>query len=386
MGTKPRISASSRATASSRFPELLTSFILSLIDILTSSTSGITEYYSDPHTMSSITSIPTSPPPGKDPPTPSSTTRTKPPSSPSDPSPSSALSPHQPCTTSLTSPTQPTSSQTQNPTSANASMNRTASGSSQQARAPPTPNLGTNANPNASTTTIPKRNFAPFFTLIADAGTESTYHPSRTHYIFSDDDSSDVLQNACLRVLSTPSISSAGASQRLSSSSSSNSNSNSTSNGNANAKSSPRGKEPERRREERVIIVDVNEAGDGVEKVTGLNSTWQVLSAEIGKAPTWDGADESAVRGGEGEEGRGLMLKIEGVGGRELFADTGSGSGDLGREVGEEEMMVLIEGFDRKMAVLRKITEKGGLEVEDLGAGEGEGKRGEEQEECAVEE
>ena len=150
-----------------------------------------------------------------------------------------------------------------------------------------------------------------------------------------------------------------------------------------------RQKEGTTEREERVIIVDVNEAGDGVTGVSSLSPSWQVLSAEIGKAPTWD-KDGAESEGGRGELAGGLMLKIEGVGldcGEPVSSGAGLGLGvasggskgkgkekerdrDAGGDVatgsasgmGEEEMQTLMEGFDRKMGMLRRIVQRGSRE------------------------
>jgi len=149
-------------------------------------------------------------------------------------------------------------------------------------------------------------------------------------------------------------------------------------------------KEGNTEREERVIIVDVNEAGDGVTGISSLSPSWQVLSAEIGKAPTWD-KDGAESEGGRGELAGGLMLRIEGVGldcgepasnsgGGVGLGVAGGGSKGKGKEkererdgggdgttgsasgMGEEEMQILMEGFDRKMGMLRRIVQRGSRE------------------------
>lgn len=105
-----------------------------------------------------------------------------------------------------------------------------------------------------------------------------------------------------------------------------------------------------------MLIVDVNEAGDGVVSASSLSANWQVLSASLSNAPTWDGADPSSGDVDEdGNTDRGLMLRIEGVG---IEAGEEEGLG-LGEGMGEEEMQRLLEGFDRKMGVLRKIVAAG---------------------------
>lgn len=156
-----------------------------------------------------------------------------------------------------------------------------------------------------------------------------------------------------------------------------------------------KGRQKDKGREERVVIVDINESGDGVTGVSSLSPSWQVLSAEIGKAPTWD-KDGAESEGGRGELAGGLMLRIEGVGldcgepassgggagavglglagggskgkgkEKEKERDGGGGGGDAQSgstsAVGEEEMQILMEGFDRKMGILRRIVQRGSRE------------------------
>jgi hypothetical protein len=118
-------------------------------------------------------------------------------------------------------------------------------------------------------------------------------------------------------------------------------------------------------REERVIIVDINETGDGVVGVNSLSKDWQVLVASIENALTWDGGAENNA--GDEEGGRGLMLRIEGVGvdvldgevglggGKRKEGERGLGESGVGSGIGEEEMHALLDGFDKKMSVLRRI-------------------------------
>lgn len=77
-----------------------------------------------------------------------------------------------------------------------------------------------------------------------------------------------------------------------------------------------------------------------------MTSDWQVLSAEITSAPTLEGAN--------GEEGKSMMLRIEGT----------EGAKRLGREEGEAlSLEGLVEEFGRRMEELRRV----------VGAGEKEG-------------
>ncbi len=109
------------------------------------------------------------------------------------------------------------------------------------------------------------------------------------------------------------------------------------------------------------MIVDINEDGTGVKSVVSLSSEWQALGASISSAPTFD---DTYPETNTSERERGLMLRIEGVGveslvvGDEELSGIGrldKGKGEGSGVVGEEEMQGLMEGFDRKMEVLRRV-------------------------------
>ena len=238
-------------------------------------------------------------------------------------------------------------------------------------------------------------NFQPFFTLIADldlslAESEaSTHHPTKVCYLFSDDEEAgEWVGGACLRSLGLKQ--SQSWSEEIEGSR--------TSAGERGGKAGKDGKDGGKRdremekqkgeREERVIIVDINTTGDKVVKARSLTPNWQVLNSEICGAPIWDGLDEKDNSSG-GEErqkggGRGLMLRLEGVG-RDGFGlgsvngvafndqrgSTGAGIAGSG-VTAEEDMQALLEGFDRKMGVLRKIV---GTGMVGDGDREGEGGR-----------
>jgi hypothetical protein len=121
------------------------------------------------------------------------------------------------------------------------------------------------------------------------------------------------------------------------------------------------------KREERAVIVDINETGDGVVRASSLRASWQIINTEISNAPTISN-NNTGGDGGVEEGERALMLKIEGIGLgdsslEEEFRDIGEkrkgkGAGE-NSVMGEEEMLALLEGFDRKMSVLRKIAASG---------------------------
>ncbi|KAL5327637.1 hypothetical protein ACEPPN_005338 [Leptodophora sp. 'Broadleaf-Isolate-01'] len=399
--------------------------------------------------MSTQPSIPTSPPPGKDPPPPSSPTAlhslTNLESKGRDPntSPSSTAkpetenesenstrnpSPELARKTSLTLQTNadtramppppiPSSKPhprpvitTRHPSSSN-SNNPTFSTSLAQSTSQ---NTALQDHPEAETGTEVERErppFTPFFTLVNDlsGGEQSTHHPSQVHYIFADDDVSEVLTGALLRAMDREGEGVGDADGEVgegegegeedegegetSSGSSATFRRDGTRIRSERSRAKLRDKQKDKERgatgrEERVVIVDVNETGDAVTGVSSLSPSWQVLSAEIGKAPTWD-KDGAESEGGRGELAGGLMLRIEGVGldfgeptsaGAGLGIGVGAGAGTSGKGkgkeregdagsanvsgsgMGEEEMQALMEGFDRKMGMLRRIVQRGSRE------------------------
>lgn len=110
-----------------------------------------------------------------------------------------------------------------------------------------------------------------------------------------------------------------------------------------------------------MIVVDVNASGDSIIRSSSLSSSWQVLNAAVSNAPTWDGAEQAP------EEERGLMLRIEGVGSAGPPEEEGLGIIGKSALLGEEEMQALMEGFDRKMAILRKVVSAGEVLVLEKG-------------------
>ncbi|KAI9645220.1 hypothetical protein NHQ30_005954 [Ciborinia camelliae] len=255
----------------------------------------------------------------------------------------------------------------------------------------------------------PPTSFAPFFTLITDSTvlindkdgnsqTPTTHHPNRIHYIFSDDEDGEVLKNACLRCIPdvpNPSNSSHSFTNKSSGELRA---SHSSSRPPLLRKCSSKdgnGKGKQKEREERVILIDMNGTGDRVVKAQSLSGKWQVMGCEIGKAPIWESAGEEGKE--NKEKGGALMLRIDGVGipsveedlslslsgsgsgGREKSKGKGIDGGGGGEDIEEEsdmdmDMDKLLEGFDRKMSVLRKVI--GGVgwdQGQGLGQGHGQG-------------
>lgn len=142
--------------------------------------------------------------------------------------------------------------------------------------------------------------FEPLFTLISSPH-YLPHHP-KVHYIFSTDDpDGDLVTAAALQTLSViPTL-------------------------------------PAGTREERYIIVDLDSTGTRVVGAHSMAHDWQIISAEIGPAPSWEG------------EGGGKMLKIEGV-------DEAQEEGE-GGFVGLEG---LLDVYGKRLEELKRVVEVGG--------------------------
>lgn len=224
--------------------------------------------------------------------------------------------------------------------------------------------------------------FAPFFTLIKTG--ETTAHPRQVHYLFSDDDTSEVLTSTILRSLfeedssNTSLINSVDSKGKLvpvigskpSRAITPTKISRDSRTKNINEEFADKGNDS--KLEKRVIIVDLNSNGDGVASVNSLSSKWQVLNAQIEKAPTWNGADDPKTEETSNTVGN-MMLKIEGISSTDLsshfaFSTETDGTslgvgvlkgvgnlGEIKRVPGEEEMRNILESFDLKMDILRRV-------------------------------
>lgn len=102
---------------------------------------------------------------------------------------------------------------------------------------------------------------------------------------------------------------------------------------------------------ERFLILDLDASGTRVVAAKSMAKDWQVVSVEVGPAPTWEGGDgEEGEEGEEGKEGgKGLMLRVEGV-----------GVWDDGEMEGEKGLDELAEIYERRIGELRRVVEGGG--------------------------
>lgn len=196
----------------------------------------------------------------------------------------------------------------------------------------------------------PKLDPAGFFTLVSNASTNTTHHPT-VRYIFADDDP-DVLTSA---------LAAQHAANQASSSSSSA----------AAAAGAPTNN--------RAILLDV---------VPGEDGRWTVASAASLSADF--AVTQASIERQEGEkEGGGMVLKIDGVEGE---GSGGAGGADKAESLpssnsavaksGGEEYGPLLEDFERKMSVLRKVVKAGEGRAEKARETKGAGEewKGDEQE------
>ena len=94
------------------------------------------------------------------------------------------------------------------------------------------------------------------------------------------------------------------------------------------------------------MLLDIDATGTKVLLAQSMSPNWAVTSTELSPAPTWDRDGEGKQE--EAEEGRGLMLRIEG-----MEVPTGKG------EAEEKRMEDLVEEYERRMADLRRVVDAG---------------------------
>lgn len=83
-----------------------------------------------------------------------------------------------------------------------------------------------------------------------------------------------------------------------------------------------------------------------------MSPEWAITSAQLQKAPSWEGDAEAE------EEGKGrMMLRIEGLENAKAEEAEGRGKTRAREEVG---IAGLVERFEREMGQLRRVVEMGG--------------------------
>ncbi|KAK2010392.1 hypothetical protein LZ32DRAFT_630272 [Colletotrichum eremochloae] len=220
---------------------------------------------------------------------------------------------------------------------------KAARGSSPGADAPsataadPAPDADTTATAEPETEPVaPKLDPAGFFTLVSNATTNSTHHPT-VKYIFLDDDPDALTaalaaHHAANQAVPTPSAS-------------------------TSKPAAPGGKNPPQSAANRAVLLDVVPGADGQWKVASAAS----LSADFA-------VTDASIARQEGAREGGLVLKIEGVesegagaGGdkdKDRAESLPSSSSAVARS-GGEEYGPLLEDFERKMGVLRRVVKAG---------------------------
>jgi hypothetical protein len=183
--------------------------------------------------------------------------------------------------------------------------------------------------------------FQPIYALVNNASTRTTHHP-HVHYIFSDDDP-DVLTQALAQQHD------------------------------ANLGESASGPAPEHR----AILLDLTSETDGeynVSWASSLSPSWAVLDAQISRIspPSSDGGGGGDNNGSPSKKPDRLMLRVEGIEGGSLASErelrlsgeksghgsgSGSGSGSVQKGAEIEDYNVLVDEFDKRMTMLRKVVD-----------------------------
>ncbi|KAI1077628.1 hypothetical protein F5B20DRAFT_550826 [Whalleya microplaca] len=246
----------------------------------------------------------------------------------------------------------------------------------------PNANLNPNSNPSISINNLPPPTFAPLFALVSNTTTRTTHHP-HVRYIFSDDDPDILTRELADLVDADPSLSpNPGTSASASSLHPPHSHSHHPRPGQGY------------RHNHRAMLLDLAPAGSGagydVAWASSLSPSWAVLGAQLspisppsssdGQSHHHDGNPyEREGNGNGGNRPDRLMLRIEGVESSE-GGGSGGGSSDFLRASGDmasrqpgsgsasasghsagggDDYAGLVDEFDRRMAVLRKVADAG---------------------------
>jgi hypothetical protein len=223
--------------------------------------------------------------------------------------------------------------------------------------------------PSSEQTLLPPANFNPFFTLIEDSTSGEHYHPY-VHYVFADDDPV-IVTAAAMRSLGLddtqylPQTTPDGDEPK----------SHAGSDGGAGGEGEGEGDTQDGHVEsplpppipgvaERYMIVDVAADGHTIVDAQSLSSDWQITSANVRAAPSFD--EESPEHG--------YMLRIEGVevpGRNKGKAKGGGGPGEAkleeAREKANGDVFValdgLVKGVESRLEIAGKIVGTGDADV-----------------------
>lgn len=90
--------------------------------------------------------------------------------------------------------------------------------------------------------------------------------------------------------------------------------------------------------------------GTKVESAQSMSPDWAITSTELGPAPTWDRDGEGRQ---DGQDGRGLMLRMEGMEARR------EDEGEVSKQGEGKRLEDLVEVYGRQMAELRRVVGSG---------------------------
>ncbi|CAG8978663.1 hypothetical protein HYALB_00011760 [Hymenoscyphus albidus] len=270
------------------------------------------------------------------------------------------------------------------------------------------PQFQSGLDPDPSPPTPPK-NFQGFFVLVDDVKTGVSTHPRQIRYLFSDDEDVGGLTGRLLGCLPSSTSDGVGNDDENENEAGYHGGEGEGLEGSEDTyrlrggdREGSRERREKERERERTIIIDISNTGDAITGIHSLTDAWQVVNGVIGKAPTFESsnansnsnsnagpqhtsssdpastvpggahdgtAQDNPAQGGDGgvDGSAALMLRVKGVG-REAFGGGVDGDEEgefVGREgkgeMGEDEMRGLLEGFERRLGLLRKVVEGGGV-------------------------
>ncbi|KAK8165385.1 hypothetical protein IWX90DRAFT_162858 [Phyllosticta citrichinensis] len=179
-------------------------------------------------------------------------------------------------------------------------------------------------------TLLPPANFTPFFTLVEDASTGHTEHPS-VHYVFADDDPELHTAIFARALGDTSAVTSARHTSRHRSGfarGNDEEDDDESSDPAAAAAASPQPILPPSvpGQKDRYVVLDLSADARSITQAQSLSREWQVISTSISAAPTF--TEEGDDAGGSGA----LMLRVEGL----EMATRGNGGRGTGGSFEEE--------------------------------------------------
>ncbi|KAK7518679.1 hypothetical protein IWZ03DRAFT_374377 [Phyllosticta citriasiana] len=211
-------------------------------------------------------------------------------------------------------------------------------------------------------TLLPPANFAPFFTLVEDATTGHTEHPS-VHYVFADDDPELHTAIFARALGDTSAVTSARHTNRHRSGVGRDNDDDEEEQEDMESSNAAAGTSPQPilppsvpGQKDRYIVLDLSADARSITQAQSLSREWQVISTSISPAPTF--SEEGDEAGGSGA----LMLRVEGL----EMAARGNGGRGTGASFEEEAVDEVRRGAGGDLVsgletLLRRL--EGGLEI-----------------------